>query len=115
MVRTAAFSAKGGSTSGGQATIESGLCMFYLYILQSSLNGRTYIGSTADVVKRLEQHNKKSVRSTKAYIPWVLVYHEEYKTKTAARKREIELKTNSWKREELFRRFYNLVAPSSNG
>jgi len=42
------------------------------------------------------------VRSTKAYRPLKLFYAEQYKTKTLARKREIELKSNSKKKELLF-------------
>ena len=76
--------------------------MYYLYIIESLLNGRKYIGSTENTEKRLHQHNNKQVRSTKAYAPWKLVFTEKYATKTEARKRELELKNNSWKRRDLY-------------
>ena len=70
--------------------------MFYTYILHSIKNGRYYIGSCADIRKRLLQHNGESVRSTKFYVPWKVVYTEEYKTLAEARKREYQIK--SWKK-----------------
>ncbi|MBI2096938.1 MAG: GIY-YIG nuclease family protein [Candidatus Sungbacteria bacterium] len=88
--------------------------MHNLYILESKQIGRRYIGVSSDVVKRLEEHNNKKVRSTKAYVPWALIHKEEYATKREARVRELELKNNSWKRKDLFERI-NRVAPSSNG
>ena len=77
-------------------------CMFYLYILKSSVSNRHYIGHTNNLDNRLMRHNQKEVRSTKAYTPWKLVYSETYQTKTEARKREIELKRHTWKRQEIF-------------
>jgi len=55
------------------------------------------------VEKRLSEHNRGKVRSTKAYYPYSLIYKEDFLTKTDARKREIELKTNSSKKEMLFK------------
>ena len=40
-----------------------------VYILQSKKNGRFYIGSTNDINRRLEQHNKGLVISTKNITP----------------------------------------------
>ena len=77
--------------------------MFYLYILKSLVVDRKYIGITGNVENRLREHNNKKVRSTKAYAPWRLALTEEYVAKTEARKREIELKRNFWKRNELFK------------
>ena len=68
--------------------------MYYLYILKSLKYNRFYIGISKDLESRLKKHNSGSVRSTKAYKPWKLVYQEAYSDKTLARKREIELKKN---------------------
>ena len=89
---------------------------FYLYVLKSTVVDRKYIGISEDPLKRLRQHNSGHVRSTKAYAPWELVRQEEHPSKTDARKMELCLKGNSWKRKELFARIdQTLVAPSSNG
>ena len=47
--------------------------MFYVYILFSEKYNRYYIGSTADVQKRLFEHNHpKSNSYTAKFGPWVL-------------------------------------------
>lgn len=66
---------------------------YYVYVLNSLLSGKHYIGCTEDVLNRLNRHNEGKVRSTKAFKPYELLYVEEYNNKTEARKREIFLKT----------------------
>ena len=66
--------------------------MFYIYILNSIKDGRYYIGRCADVNKRFNQHNAGLVRSTKFHLPWKIVYTEEYRTLSEARKREYQVK-----------------------
>ncbi len=48
---------------------------------------------TEDVVARLAAHNSGKVRSTKAYVPWELVYMEEFSTLREARARELFFKS----------------------
>ena len=79
--------------------------MFYTYILRSIDTGRYYIGSTHDIVKRLEKHNKGYVRSTKTYKPWVIVYKEEFVHLIDARKREFQIK--SWKKRTAIEKLIN--------
>ncbi len=68
--------------------------MYYLYVLSSlKFENKFYIGVTSNLKRRLHQHNKGWSKSTKPYIPWALVYSEEYKTKEAAYKREWFLKS----------------------
>lgn len=62
--------------------------MYYTYILKSKIKERYYIGHTSDLERRLRKHNEGHSRSTKAYIPWELVYWKEYNTKSEAMKRE---------------------------
>ena len=69
--------------------------MFFLYILKSNLNGSYYVGSCRDVVVRIALHNRGSVKATKRYLPWELVYKEEYESLKEARRRELQVK--SWK------------------
>ena len=76
--------------------------MYYVYLLKSKNIKRTYVGYTKDLKKHLVEHNSGKVTSTKAYIPLVLVYYESYKEEFDARRREIELKNNSQKKEILF-------------
>ncbi len=66
--------------------------MYYTYILRSKIKDRYYIGHCADLAERLKLHNSGSSISTKAYIPWELIYSEEFKTKSEAMKREYALK-----------------------
>lgn len=59
---------------------------------------------TSDIERRLLEHNKGLSKSTKPYIPWTLVYKEEFKTSDAARAREKFLKTAAgrrWRKENI--------------
>ena len=62
--------------------------MYYIYVLWSSKLIKRYVGSTDNVEKRLDEHNRGSNRFTKGGIPWITVYQEEFSTKTEALKRE---------------------------
>ncbi len=80
--------------------------MYYIYILNSNTKKFRYIGFCSDLKKRFQEHNFGQVKSTKAYRPLDLIYYEAYNNKTAARKREIELKNNSQQKEILFKRLF---------
>ncbi|OGK54681.1 hypothetical protein A3B56_01455 [Candidatus Roizmanbacteria bacterium RIFCSPLOWO2_01_FULL_45_11] len=71
--------------------------MFYVYALKSKLNGNIYIGYSKDLRVRFARHNNGNVRSTKAYVPWKLIYYEAYRNKTDAAKREVQLKQHKAK------------------
>jgi len=66
--------------------------MFIVYILRSRKSNRYYIGHTSNIEDRLRTHNAGKVKSTKAYVPWELVYAEEYLSKSEAFKREMQIK-----------------------
>ena len=66
-----------------------------LYILESQTTKKFYIGSAMDAIVRLAEHQRGQTPSTRGRGPWVLVYQEDYKTITEARRRERQLK--SWK------------------
>lgn len=83
--------------------------MPFVYFIKSKKADWFYVGSTFDLNKRLIQHNKGEVRSTKFRAPYKIVYEEEYDTIQEARKREKEIKSNRSKKEEI------LKALSSNG
>jgi len=62
--------------------------MYYLYILKSIKDKKGYIGTTANVEKRLQDHNTGRVKSTKYRRPLVVVHTEEFKTLSETRRRE---------------------------
>ncbi|MDR0493718.1 MAG: GIY-YIG nuclease family protein [Nitrososphaerota archaeon] len=65
---------------------------FYVYILQCT-NGSYYTGYTKDIEKRMQQHQKgKGARYTKAHQPQRVAYSELFNTRSAAMKREREIK-----------------------
>ena len=64
----------------------------FVYILQSLLNGRYYIGSCADINQRLAKHNAGATTSTRPYRPWTVVYEESFSDKSQALKREKYIK-----------------------
>ncbi len=73
--------------------------MFFVYILQSRKNKSFYVGSCENLEHRFKLHNKGLVKSTKRYIPWVIVYKENFHNLKDARRRELQIK--SWKKREL--------------
>ena len=70
---------------------------FYVYIIQSQIDGSYYIGSTQDIVERLERHNQGRSKYTKTKRPWKLVYSEEHPNRSVAVKREKEIKNRKKK------------------
>ncbi|HPO17511.1 MAG TPA: GIY-YIG nuclease family protein [Candidatus Hydrogenedentes bacterium] len=71
--------------------------MFVVYVLQSESSGKIYIGQTADLQKRLQQHNDPNCHLTlhtkRNPGPWILVHSEHYPTRTDAMRREKILKS----------------------
>ena len=67
--------------------------MFYTYVLQSKKNKEIYIGYTADLKKRLTEHNQGLSPSTKRYMPWRIIYYEACLDQDDAKRREGYLKT----------------------
>jgi putative endonuclease len=68
---------------------------FQVYILESSVNGRFYVGHTDRPDARLAEHNSGQNPSTRSGSPWVKVYFEEFETRSEAMRREQEIK--GWK------------------
>jgi putative endonuclease len=66
--------------------------MAYVYILKSLKNNRFYIGSTNDIDRRLDEHNRGKSLYTKSVRPFELVYKEEFLLLKDARKREYLIK-----------------------
>ena len=72
--------------------------MFFVYILYSKLHDRIYVGMTENIELRLSQHNLGQNTSTKAYVPWMLIYKEQFETRIEARIKEKKFKTSSRRR-----------------
>ncbi|MEQ8476120.1 GIY-YIG nuclease family protein [Fulvivirga sp.] len=72
--------------------------MFYTYILKSEKNGALYKGHTENLQTRLNYHNSGKVKSTKAHIPWQIVYFEEFDIREGAIAREKYFKTAAGRR-----------------
>ena len=71
--------------------------MYYLYLLQCQ-DDSIYTGITNDVALRFRKHLEKRGGSyTRSHGAKKIIYTEEYKTKSEALKRELEIK--SWRRQ----------------
>ena len=67
---------------------------YYIYILQSEKDGKTYTGYTSNLPLRFEAHQAGEVPSTKYRRPFKLIYFEGCLTQADAVKREKYLKSN---------------------
>jgi putative endonuclease len=70
---------------------------YLVYVLVSQTTGRRYVGQTADLARRLAehnnpQHNRHKFTSRNAG-PWQLLHHEEFPTRAEAMRRERWLKS----------------------
>ncbi len=72
--------------------------MYFVYVLQSKLDGMLYVGFTEKVKQRLKNHNDGQVTSTKSRRPWKLIFFECYANKADALRREKYFKTTMGKR-----------------
>ncbi len=90
--------------------------MFYIYVLQSLKDDRTYVGYTDNVKRRLIQHNSGYVKSTKHRIPFKLLFTEEFETSKEAKKRELYWKSGAGRRKlkEYFQKVYGKNLTSSS-
>lgn len=67
---------------------------YYVYILQSEVDGKNYAGYTEDLKSRLQAHQKGEVMSTKHRRPLKLIYYEACLSQEDALKREKYFKTH---------------------
>lgn len=75
---------------------------YFIYLLECT-DKSIYTGMTTDIDRRLREHQEKKIgaRYTRARGARRILYSEIYKTRSAALKREAEIK--SWKREKKLR------------
>lgn len=68
--------------------------MFNVYVLYSEKYNRIYVGMTSNLEERFKSHNELGKKGwTIKFRPWIIVYSEEYQEKSAALKREKQLKS----------------------
>ncbi len=72
--------------------------MYCVYVLRSQKDNLFYTGFTADLNKRIEEHNNKSQFATRQRIPFQLVYYEGCLNKKDAIIRERYLKSGMGKK-----------------
>lgn len=66
----------------------------YVYVLESLKHKDLYVGYTNDLNKRIKEHNRGLVFSTKPYLPWRIIFFEAYRNEKDAKRREKYLKTS---------------------
>ena len=66
--------------------------MFYAYVIKSITKNYLYKGHCENIEKRLSEHNSGMTISIKPYIPFQLIYFEEFELRIDAVKRENILK-----------------------
>jgi putative endonuclease len=69
--------------------------MYYVYILESQKDHGWYIGYTADLQRRLDEHNNGSTTSIIHRRPFQIIYYEAYINKQDALGREVFLKSGA--------------------
>ncbi len=70
--------------------------MFYVYILESlTFPNHFYIGYTANLKERLNQHNSEHPGYTNKYKPWKIKTYFAFESKILARNFETYLKSQS--------------------
>lgn len=71
----------------------------YLYLLVNEYNKKYYLGTTADLNRRLNEHNGENRHFTgKIKGDWKLLGYKEFKTDSEARREEIRLKQSKNKK-----------------
>jgi len=74
------------------------IMLFWVYVLESSKDKKRYIGFSTNLKKRLEEHKKGVVFSTRPRLPMKLIYLEACTNFDDAKRREEYLKTTRGRR-----------------
>jgi len=72
--------------------------MYFTYVIKSTRHDYYYKGHCQDMATRLAQHNSGITLSIRPYIPFQLVYIEEFGTKQESISREKYFKTAAGRR-----------------
>jgi len=81
-----------------------------VYLLLSEKDEKTYLGSTDNLERRLDEHNNGKSIATKNRRPLKLIYTEEFETLSGARYREHFLKSRRGRKElkNIFEKIINI-------
>ncbi|MST03969.1 MAG: GIY-YIG nuclease family protein [Candidatus Pacebacteria bacterium] len=74
------------------------MLFYYVYILESLLDKKRYIGYTSNLKRRIEEHKNGKSFSTKSRLPIKLIYFEGSLNIDDAKRREIYFKTTRGRR-----------------
>ena len=66
--------------------------VYFVYILQSMKDFSFYVGQCRDLDHRMSKHHDGQSKYTRTRGPWRLVYFEKFESRSAAIKRENEIK-----------------------
>ena len=77
----------------GPPKADKALMKYFVYVLQSLTTRKRYIGYTADLVKRVSEHNSGLSIYTKNRGPWKVVHIEKFSDRVEAIRRERFLKS----------------------
>jgi putative endonuclease len=64
------------------------LIMFFVYAISSLNRNYIYVGLTDNIERRFMEHNSGKNKTTKPYLPFQIIYTEEFETRVEARLRE---------------------------
>ena len=71
----------------------------YIYLLFTDKDSKTYLGSTNDIERRINEHTAGKTRSTRNRRLLRLIYQEKFDTLREARDREKFLKSRKGRKE----------------
>lgn len=69
--------------------------MYYVYVIKSEKDNSYYTGSTEDLKRRLQEHNRGDVRYTSSKIPYKFAWYCVFRNKNKALSFEKYLKQGS--------------------
>ncbi len=95
----------------------SDVSRYYVYILFSLKDHGLYIGYSTDLKKRLLQHSKNQVTSTKLRTPFKLIHYEYFVDKKDAKAREVFLKSGYGRQQfdQILKNTFEKYLKSSSG
>ena len=62
--------------------------MYYVYAISSLERNYIYVGLTDNLERRFFEHNNGKNKTTKPYLPFKIIYTEEFETRLEARQKE---------------------------
>jgi len=77
--------------------------MWCVYLLKSEKANWYYVGSTDNLDRRIHEHNKRGVSSTKHFAPLSIVFVKEFQTEGEARKYERLVKDKRIEKEQIIK------------